>query len=227
MKFVFIYSGLLISLCPPLLATPVRFLAWDHDVANRKISVKKGGEILEIPTLTPYKRTDPISLPNSGESLALITSDRVGNDGQPRSIELKFEEAIENPLVIIFSDTKAASGLRIYIIEDSTKNFPWGSVRFLNATSQEFVFKHDNRLIPINASWAPINLTTSGQSRNIEVQLYSKAMPRKVYYSSIWEHDPELRMLAIIVPGSQSATGKVNFKIIPENRRALLVTQAP
>jgi hypothetical protein len=142
-------------------------------------------------------------------------------------VELKFNEGVERPLVIIFPDPKSASGLRSYVIEDSMKDFPWGSTRVVNATNQEFVFRQENNAVPIKASWNPVCLTTSGEPRNFEVQLYSKESPKKLHYSAIWEYDPEIRMLAIILPGSESANGKIGVKIIPESRRSALAVQAP
>ena len=56
------------------------------------------------------------------------------------------------------------------------------------------------------------------------VQLVASDDHDSILYSAIWEHDPEVRKLAIIIPGADVRTGAIEFKIIPEDRRILVVS---
>jgi len=223
MKPFLISAAFLLAWTLSLSAMQVKFLAWDHEIASRKISIKSGESAQEIEGLTPYKRTADFSIGSSSDALQLVTQDRFDSNGKPFLLDLKLNTAFESPLIILFPDEKAPSGLRTVIIDDNTTSFAWGSTRIVNTTSQEFVFRHENKAFPLKASWEPVNISSSGNTRNLEVQLYSRNAPRTLYYSSIWEYNPEIRMLAIIVPGSQSNTGKISFKLIPESRRSALV----
>lgn len=202
-----------------LSAMPVRFLAWDAEIVARKVSLKNGDKVEEIEGLALYNRTGYFSVSKAQEAKThLITPDRLAKDGQPDSIELKFPEGIQNPLVILLPDSKASTGLRTFIIEDSPKGFAWGTTRFVNATSQPFFFRHENKTTAIGPSWNPVDVSIGGESRKMEVQLFTAEPPRKLCYSAVWGHDPDVRKLAIILPGSQSRTGKIDFRILPENR---------
>jgi hypothetical protein len=57
--------------------------------------------------------------------------------------------------------------------------------------------------------------------RNIGIQMAARADLKAILYSAVWEYDPEVRNLIIVVPGTDVQTGTVNLKIIPEDRRAL------
>jgi hypothetical protein len=57
--------------------------------------------------------------------------------------------------------------------------------------------------------------------RNIGIQMASRADLKSVLYSAVWEHDPDVRKLIIVVPGTDAQSGSLNLKIIPEDRRAL------
>jgi hypothetical protein len=37
----------------------------------------------------------------------------------------------------------------------------------------------------------------------------------------VWEHDPNVRELVIIVPGLNARTGVLEYKVIPENRKVV------
>jgi len=210
----------LIALHGTLLAAPLRFLAWDADVAARKVGVKNGKDVVELKGLHPGQRTKAIQAAGTAEApLQLLALDRLSADGKPTAADIKVPGDMKSPLVLIIPDPKHPSGLRTFVVEDNPGNFKWGTVRLLNATGKVLMMKHDKEVVTLPAAWTPVDLNPGGAERNVGVQLALKDNPKALIYSAVWEHDPAVRKLVFIVPGADVTTGVVDFKVVPEDRR--------
>ena len=201
-------------------AVPIRFLAWDQAVAARKIGIQKGKDVTELKDLHPFKRTKPVDVSAGKGPLQLVALDRKGEDGKPLTVDIKAAPGLLMPLVLILPDANLPSGLRTFVVEDNTDKFPWGCIRFINATVQPLLVTFEKSLTPLAASWTPVDVAPGGQARNLGVEVAAQANPQELLYSAIWEHNPDVRKLVFIVRGADARTGAIDFKIIPENRHA-------
>lgn len=204
-------------------AVPVKFLAWDDGIAARKIGFQNGKEITELQELHPNKRSGPLEATGGDTPLQFVALDRNSTDGKPVSVEIKLTAGIQSPLVLILPDAKHPTGLRPFVIEDNSSKFAWGSMRFINATGKALLIRNDKTITPLPEVWTPVDVDPGGKARNTGVQLVAREDTKSILYSAVWEHDPDVRKLIFVVPGTDVRTGAVDFKIIPENRRALAV----
>ena len=210
-----------VALQSPLVALPLRFLAWDDDIAVRSVSVTNNGKINALEDLHPYKRSKVFDVTIGETPLLLVASDRKNADGKPATVEIKITAGISSPLVIILPDPKHPGGLRPFVIEDSQKTFSWGSLRFVNATGKELLFRCDKSVISLPGSWNPLDFAPGGASRNMMVQIAAKDNLKALLYTAVWEHNPDIRNLVLILPGANPASAVVNLKTIPEDRRII------
>jgi len=201
-------------------AVPLRFLAWDDSVAARKIAFKDGEEVSELQNLHPHKRSKPVEWSGGESPPALVALDRSSDDGKPVTSAIKLSAGMNNPLVIVLPDSSAPSGLRCFVLEDSPGAFRWGSLRFLNATGREILVRQDKVIKALPKTWKPIDLVPGGTKRNIGIQMASREDLGTILYSAVWEHDPEVRKLVIVVPGTNASDGALDLKIIPEDKRS-------
>lgn len=186
-------------------------------MATRKFGLKAGESVVEVKDLHPLKRTKAINA--TGESLMLVALDKKDAQGKPVAIELKVPADLKSPLVLIIPDPKHPTGVRPWVLEDNTANFKWGTVRVINATGKVALMKVDTKVAELPGSWTAVDIDPGGAARNVSVQAAMKDKPADVLYSAVWEHNPDLRELVIIVPGANARTGALDFKIIPENRK--------
>jgi hypothetical protein len=219
-----IFLGLL-TVLTPLHALPIKFLAWDDSVAGRKIGFMSGAEVVELQDLHPHKRTKTFTWTNGEVPPALVALDRSTPDGKPVITPLRFAAGLKSPLVLILPDPQHPTGLRGFIIEDGAASFAWGTLRFINATGQEILVRKDKEVKTLPNTWKPIDFSPGGGKRNIGIQMASRTDLNAVLYSSVWEHDPDVRKLIIVVPGSAADGGAVELKIIPEDRRSVTVAR--
>lgn len=200
-------------------AASVRFLPWDADIAARKLGFFDGQDIAGIRDLHPDKRSKPVSWVAREVPPQLIAMDRTSPDGKPVGLPLKFPAGITKPLVIILPDPAHATGLRCFVIEDGSDKFGWGVFRFINATGKELLIRNDKVTKALPKTWVPVDLNPGGAARNMGIQMASRDDLTAILYSAVWEYDPEVRKLIIVVPGVDTDGGAVNLKIIPEDRR--------
>lgn len=197
----------------------MRFLPWDDEIAARQIGITTGKEVVELQDLHPGKRSDPLQVKSGDVAPQLVAIDRKTPEGKPVMVPLKIKPGIKAPLVLIIPDPKHPTGLRPFVIEDDTANFPWGSVRVLNATGVELLILHEKITKALPNSWNPVNIDQKGKARNVGVQIAARANPKKILYSGVWEHDPQVRKLAFLLPGTDGRTGEIATKIIPQDKR--------
>ena len=210
----------------PLHAVPVRFLAWDDEVAARKIGYQNSKGITPVKDLHPNKRTESIDGGGGEAPVQLVALDRTGTDGKPAAVEIKMPAGIQSPLVLILPDAKNPTGLRPFVIDDSAANFTWGKIRFINATGKALLVKHEKTITALPETWTPVDISPGGAARNLGMQVAAKDDLKSVLYSAIWEHDPDVRKLVFVLPGTDVRTGAVEFKIIPENKRVVAAEAA-
>ncbi|MCB1130555.1 MAG: hypothetical protein KDN05_05455 [Verrucomicrobiae bacterium] len=209
-----------------LRASSICFLPWDDEVAARKIGFKTDGRIVEVTGLHPYKRTQPVAVTSGESPLQIVALDRKGDDGNPATIELKMNPNIKSPMVLLMPDPKSASGLRPLLIEDSLASFPWGTVRLLNATGKEFIIRHGKTVKLLPTNWTPVDIAPEDSARNVGVQVVERNNTKAILYSAVWEQDPDMRKLVIVIPGTDARSGLIGLKIVPEDNRALAAEEA-
>ncbi|MEO8614616.1 MAG: hypothetical protein ABI600_05700, partial [Luteolibacter sp.] len=179
----------------------------------------KGATVIEA--MHPSKRTATYQVV-AGETPPVVEAlDLKGPDGKPLTSEIKIPAGVKRPLLVIHPAEKAGTGLRLIVLEDDVSNFEWGSTRFINATDKKMVFTYEKQVVELPPSMEPVQTRPGGASRNIEVKFFFIDRPSRPFYSSIWEHDPELRMLVFLGPGSDPRMGPVAMKMIPEDRRLI------
>ena len=204
-------------------AAPVRFLAWDDAIAARKIAFGAGAEVIGLESLHSQKRSKPVNWAGGEIPPVLVALDRTSPDGKPVTAPIKLTPDLKSPLVLILPDAVHPTGLRCFVIEDSSENFGWGTFRFINATGKELLVRNDKVTKSLPESWKAVDLNPGGEARNMGLQLAARDNLNAILYSAVWEYDPAVRKLIFIVPGTDVQSGALSLKIIPEDRRS----QAP
>lgn len=213
----------LLTAISPLHAIPVKFLAWDEAIAGRKIAFLNGTEISELQGLHPHRRSKTVNWQAGEIPHALVALDRKAEDGKPVTLPLRFAAGLQSPLVVILPDPNHPTGLRGFVMEDASGNFAWGTLRFINATGKELLVRKDTDVKALPETWKTVDIKPGGGRRNMAIQMASRSDLNTVLYSSVWEHDPDVRKLIIVVPGTSTDGGALDLKIIPEDRRSVAV----
>lgn len=219
-------AGMALLSCNNSGAVPLRVLAWDPEVAAMRLSIGKGKEGTVIEAMHPSKRTKAYQVAAGENPLVIQALDRPDADGKPSTSTIKIPESVKQPLLLVLPDPKAATGIRLLVLEDDTADFAWGSTHFINATGRELVFAAEGKALRLPPSWTPVHADPGGATRSIEVKLFSRDQPARPIYSAIWEHDTDQRTLVFLVPGEDSRLGPVAIKAIPEDRRVIAATRA-
>jgi hypothetical protein len=210
------------ALQPAVMAVPLKFIPWDDATASRKIGLQNASGITELKYLHPHKRTEQVEGSASKESpLRLVALDRLDPEGRPTQLDIKLSPDLKSPLILLLPDSKHPSGLRLFVIDDNPANFAWGSYRFINATGKELLVRLEKTVKTIPDKWTPVDLKPGGDMRNMAMQIAAREDLNAILFSSVWEHNPDLRKLIFLVPGTDARTGPIAFKIIPEDRRVL------
>lgn len=209
----------LFGFCHVAEAISLRFLPLNEEVAGRKIGIQDGERLIELKDLNPKKRSKAYTWTSSKPS-ALVALDRERPNGKPAGVEIPSATDIESPLVLILPDPDNASGIRAIVIDDSEKGFPWGTLRFVNTSNKPLMIRCEKETKPIAEAMGSIDITPGGEARNIGVQLSSETAPETALYSAVWEHEPNLRKLILIVPASDSNSKELTLEIIPQDKRA-------
>ena len=202
-------------------AYSIRFLAWDHEVASRKVSVRNGGKDRMIADLHPDKRSAVIAGIAADSELFLVTPETMGADGQPATLRVNIPPGVEDPLVILLPDSGSASGLRAFTMEDSSGSFRYGTTRFFNTTGKPLMVRYEKSLLRLDKPWEPVDAAPGGGARNTAIQVAAAGSPPSVLYSTIWEYDPGARKVAIIVAGTPADPGPIAVKIISERNHGV------
>jgi len=213
--------------CLQLQAIPIRVLAWDKNVAGRKLIIAHGQNSQLVLGMHQFARSRAINVPKKSETLRLEDDSLPLVEGKKPSIPLVIPGDIIRPLLLVVPDKASPIGLKSIIVEDDPSKFLWGTTRFINATSQDLVFQYNKKNVLIPSGWKPTSVNPKGVNGNMAISLYSrKAGPKDgPIYSSIWKHLDVERQLVFIIPSKDKTRGKVDFKFITENRNAVQAQQ--
>lgn len=199
---------------------PLRVLAWDDQVASRRLALAGGSEVLEITGLHPSKRGRPMKVPVVDGKVFLRALDKPPVDGKPVQRAITISPGVENPLLVLLPDPSDPTGIRALAIDDDPKGFTWGSYRFLNATSREIVVQLEKKTLAVPPGWKAVELQPGGATRGIPVIFGTAGRMTKPAYSAVWEFDPGIRTLCFLVPGTDPGRSPISVKAIPEDRTA-------
>lgn len=211
--FVLLFVSTLVS------GASLRVLAWDEEIAARKLALVSGGTALEIPGMHPSKRTKPLSFKPDAPVLIRALDKPPGADGKPIDRACPIPESVKFPLIVILPDSAHPTGVRLLVVDDNPSGFRWGSYRFLNASPKELVVQMEQKAIRVPVGWKPVDMDLGGETRGVGARIALSEAIEKPLYSAVWEYDTDVRILCFLVPGTDPRLSPVDFKAIPENRR--------
>jgi hypothetical protein len=206
-------------------AAPIKFLAWDEQVASRKLAVAYGNKSVEIGYMHPSTRSQAVNVPSNSEGLRIEVRDRPPVEGVFVSVPLMIPEGIKNPLAILFPNKSSASGLGLFIIEDDLEALGWGQISLINATSNPLIFSYDDDRVGLKPGRTPVLVEPASESGYMQVKISSVANPDKALYSAVWNYNDGVRKLVFIMPGKDRSRGAVDFKFILEKRAVVEAMQ--
>jgi hypothetical protein len=209
-----------LGFCNVAAAGSIRFLPMNVELAERKIGLQDRKGITELKELNPKKRSQVYSFAEGETPPSLVALDRQRPMGKPSGVEIILTQGLKSPLVLILADPDHPSGLRVIVMEDAEEGFAWGSLRFVNTADKPFMIRCDSDTIAIPESFGTSDIKPGGEARNIGVQLFSDKEPDAVLYSSVWEHDPNLRKLIFIMASGEPGSKDLSLEIIPQDKRA-------
>ena len=213
---------LLLIACTPVSAAPAfRALAWDYEVAERKLALVSGESSAEITGMHPLKRTGPIRLKGKGPFVIRALDRKPGADGKPVDRQLAVPESVQYPLLVVMPDEKHPTGVRPMVIDDNPAGFRWGSYRFLNATQKDLVVQLEQKAVKVPAGWKTVDLDLGGERRGVGARVALSESISEPLYSAVWEYNEEVRTLCFLVPGEDPRLSPVMFKVVPEDKLTL------
>jgi hypothetical protein len=201
-------------------ATSARVLAWDSEVAARKLALASGGTAAEIVHMHPEKRSPVIRLKGEGPVM-LRTLDKNNAEGKPLERACAIPEGMNRPLLVLMPDKEDPTGLRVVVFNDDPAGFAWGSYRFLNATPKELVVQLEKKAVKVPTGWKAVDLDLGGETRGVGARVALTESIEKPLYSAVWEYNPGIRILCFIVPSTDPRLGPVTMKAIPEDKRTV------
>lgn len=219
---ILLFSALtLVGLTGGLLATPVRFLPLNQEIAGMNLGVRDSNGTKTLQGLNPGKRTASYNCNTGGAPLHLVLPDLLDPDGKPESVEVPLDPAMKSPLVVILPDTAQPSGLRAVAVDEDSAGFPWGTLRFLNTTDLALMLRFGSDDVkPLAAANSTLDILPEGDARNVGVQLFKEDHEDEILYSAVWEHDPNIRKLIVLVSGADPSAIPLELVILPEDKRS-------
>jgi len=202
-----------------LAAIPVRVLAWNDEIAARKLAIADAKGSVPIEGMHPAQRTREYQVTTDEKTMTIQALDSLDKDGKPTASPIMIPPGTKQPLLLLLPDVKAATGLRLLVLEDDAADFPWGGIRLINASGQKLAFVHEKKATPLPVSWNPVLVNPGGENRNMGVRFFIYDYPQRPIYSSAWQQQQDARILVFIVPGTDARFGPVALKMITENRR--------
>lgn len=217
---------LVLASAPLMAASPPRLLAWDDEVAGRKLAIVSGESLVELKGLSSLRRTPPVTSKGSGPYKIRALDKPPGADGKPIELACAVPEKIEKPLIILLPDEKHPTGLRVIIVDDDPAGFRWGAYRFLNATPKELVVQLEQKAIRVPTGWKAVDLDLGGENRGVGARIALSEAIATPLYTAVWEYNTNIRTLCFLVPGDDPRLSPVAFKAIPEDKIMLQVEAA-
>jgi hypothetical protein len=197
---------------------PLRVLAWDDTVAARQLAIANGKEAKEIKDLHPLSRSATFNVTGGDTPPMLQALDKKDAKGVPAADPLVIPSSVKHPLALLMPDAKTATGIRPIILEDDPAGFQWGTIRLINATGKDLLFKAEAKVVALAAGWTPVNVSPGGNRRNMEVLLALKDQPKNVLFSAVWEYRDDQRQLVFVIPNKDPGESPVDFKFILESK---------
>lgn len=216
------------SLLAGLIFTPFshaaspRALAWDYEIAARKLALVSGGNVFDIPEMHPRKRTTPLHIKGAAPLMLRALDKNPGPDGKPVERACPIPDSIKFPLLVILPDTNHPTGVNIVIVDDDPATFRWGTYRFFNATPKEIAVLMEKSTLRVPVGWKPTDINLGGENRGIGVQMAFSTDLDHVIYSGVWEFDKEVRTLCFLLPGTDPRLGPMAFKMVDESPRSIV-----
>ncbi|MEK7948941.1 hypothetical protein [Luteolibacter soli] len=197
---------------------PLRVLAWDETIAARKLAISNGKDATELKDLHPLSRSPKINVTGGDTPPMLQALDKTDAKGAPASDPIRIPANVTHPLALLMPDPKAATGIRTVVLEDDPAGFQWGTIRMINATGKELLFKAETKVSVLAAGWTPVDISLGGKRRNMEVLLALKEQPKQPLFSAIWEYRDDQRQLVFVIPNKDAGESPVDFKVILEDK---------
>jgi hypothetical protein len=210
-------GSVVLLLSQSLHALPLRVLAWDQDVADRQLAISAGKDATELKDLHPLSRSAKINVTIDPPPM-LQALDKKDDKGMPLAEPIKIPANVKHPLALLMPNPKAPTGVSVVVLEDDPAGFQWGTIRLVNATGKDLLFKCENKVSALAAGWTPVDLSPGGKRRNMEVALGLKDKPKEVLFSAIWDYRDDQRQLIFVVPNKDIGESPVDFKFILENK---------
>jgi hypothetical protein len=214
--FAFLLLLLSVPLCQ---AATLRAIAWNDEVAARKLSLVSGKDSVELSHMHPSKRTDPLRIKGTDPIFLRALDKAPAADGKPVQIACVIPEGVKIPLLLILPDPAHPTGVRLLVVDDNPAGFKWGSFRFLNTTPKPLVVQLEQKAVNVPAGWKPVDFDLGGETRGVGARIALKEAIEKPLYSGVWEYDVNVRTLCFLVPGEDPRLGPVSFKSVPEDRQ--------
>lgn len=223
----------LLMLTPlPAKAQHLSFLPWDEKIAERKLSLVAGKEESQLVDLHPLKRSPLIRLPKADAAsnvpkLFIKVHDRQDAEGNELTLPLSLPANLgSRALVVIFPKNSSTSGLDLKIFDDSLRNFPWGTFKLLNGTSEELLLRCANQQKRLPPGLKPVAFRLPNNAA-AGITIVRQKQPDRPLYTSVWRHEDDSRRLIIMLPSEDLRTGYLAFKAIPEFNLPLAEEGAP
>lgn len=198
-------------------AADVRLLAWDEEIAARKLTWIQGDDGREISDLHPLRRSDPYPGPAKDKQVVIRADDRAPKEGEAAVVlRCSVDPTFRRPLMILLPDPKAPTGLRALVIEENLSSFGWGTTRFVNATGEGVVVQIDQKALRVPGGWKPVDFRPGGKRRNVGIRIAMAKSIETPAYTSVWEHRDDGRSLVFILTGGDPRLGSLALKAIPE-----------
>lgn len=207
-----------LAAAPLMAASPPRVLAWDEEIAGRKLAFVAGKELIKLEGLSSLRRTPPLALKAAGPYQIRALDKAPGPDAKPIELACPIPETVEKPLIVLLPDKVHPTGLRVIVVDDNPAGFRWGSYRFLNATPKELIVQLEKKAVKVPTGWKPIDLDLGGETRGIGARIALSESIEVPLYSAVWEYNTNIRTLCFLVPGDDPRLSPVAFKAIPEDK---------
>lgn len=200
----------------------VRFLAWDEQIAARKLAT--GGA--DIAGLHPLQRTTSYKITLEDGKFLVQAMDKKNEKGEPLPLVVRIPDNMLQPLVLLLPKPDAPTGLTSLVIEDDESSLKWGDIRAFNSTGQELAMSvgTSGKLLP--PGWKPVDFQPAADQTvsllvAVPEEFRKPAEARKLLFSTVWTGESNVRSLAIIVPGTDARLGPLAVKVITEDKRVL------
>lgn len=190
---------------PESVSAKIITLSWNDNIKELWYQTKDGPMEMEASSrglTSPVEYTGPAVIhfhPNK-EIFSLPPEERPA----PRAIA-RLPQTGGDVLFIFTSKEDPKSGWNIRVVDNSPKNFPPGTYRFLNLTDKPLHIALDGTIGSVRATSTAIIRPPKGEDvRGMNARI---ALGTDIIYSSIWGHEEKRRGNVFIVPDPYGRNG--------------------